>query len=197
MSVSDVAIILDVSANIKPVDLNTQIDAAEQILDVSPAGPNGTHFSYSTLSKGHVHVFDFDEYSSSYAMKVKINVVTRRDELTDYANASSALEYIKNNAFSTVKGSRTAARKVVVFITSGNFKDGELAQRKLDDIKRQNITVVAIGVGLQANYTVLLGAASHPALAFVVGEEVYTDVDVLRALKTTFEFEACSNVAEV
>ena len=189
---SDVSIVLDVSPTLDHGDFDTQISAVEMILKLSASGPNGTQFSYITFASTHSTVFKFGEFNSSADMIIEVNRQTRYG--VSSADASEVLRYMNDEGFSVTKGSRSDARKVLVFISSGVLKDVGTVMDEIAVLKSNNVTVVAIGTGTQSNYTVLGEIASDPALVYVVGDDLYRDPYIVASMLSTVEYEFCSNV---
>lgn len=190
--VSDVAVIVDVSFSTTPGEFDTQLNAVEQALKTTQVGSSKTQFSYTIFATTSNNVFDFGQYSTSSEMIIEVNKNSHRDDSVLYPNASHVLYTLKNSGFSSSTGSRTSARKIVLLISQGHFGDIDLAKQHIDDLKGNGVTVVTVGIGLSSNVTLLRDLASDPALSYNVGEEIYTNVNVLRSLYSTITFRHCS-----
>jgi len=183
---------MDVSHTLDHGDFDTQISVAETVLKLSLSGSNSTQYSYTMFASSFNTVFQFGQYNSSSKMITEVNIQTRYNLTKAYG--SGVLQYINNEGFSTTKGSRSDARKVLVFISAGKIEDVDAVRREIAAIKSNDVTVVAVGTGLQSNFTVLKDIASDPALVFVVGNELHRDPFIMSSMLSIVEYEFCSNV---
>lgn len=191
---TDVALLLDTSPHINPIDFSTQLSVARQILQVSEPDYSETRFSFSTFSDTYDAVFKFDQYQTASEMTVKINMQGLSRSNNRYGKLKTALDFVATEGFSLSSGARVAARKVIVLITPGHFADFEHAKPSIIDLKDTNTTLVTVGVGNNSNITVLQDTASDPALSYFFSDEAYNDLSVLKSLLSTFEFEICKNI---
>lgn len=193
-SVSDVAIAVDVSSNITQGLFDTQLKAVEQMLKTASVGEMKTLFSYSTFSKFTNNVFKFGQYNSSSDMIIEVNKNSYLDNSVSHSNASDVLRYLQNEVFSSRSGSRAEVRKVLVFVSSGYFENKENVKHEMARLKRNNVTVVTVGVGQNIDISLLTELASDPALTYVVMPEIDLHVGILKSLLTTFEFQVCKAI---
>ncbi|XP_053374307.1 collagen alpha-5(VI) chain-like [Mercenaria mercenaria] len=192
-NVSDVAVLMDVSANIKPKEFDTQLKAAIHLLGITDVGLNATQFSYSTFTNTMHNIYSFDKYSERVDLIAEVSKKTKHVFSTN-GDVANALGDLYQNGFSSSKGSRSEARQIVVLITSGQLGDMEQVKAEAKRLKDSGKIIITIGTGLSANMTNLLEISSDPAFTYIIGDDVYTDFDVLDSLKTTFVYDYCSNV---
>ncbi|XP_060557921.1 collagen alpha-6(VI) chain-like isoform X1 [Ruditapes philippinarum] len=191
--VSDVAILMDVSASIKHQELDIQIRAVIHLLGITKVGPKATQFSYSTFTETVHNVYDFTTYKSRADQIADISKKTRQT-ISTTANLANALNELKQNGFSAGRGSRLDARKIIVVVTTGSTNDMKQVLTETNKLRNSGKIIVTVGAGLNANYTNLLEISSDPALTFILGDDVHINVKVLDSLKTLLEYDECSHV---
>ncbi|XP_060557888.1 collagen alpha-6(VI) chain-like [Ruditapes philippinarum] len=184
--VSDVAILMDVSASIKHQELDIQIRAVIHLLGITKVGPKATQFSYSTFTETVHNVYDFTTYKSRADQIADISKKTRQT-ISTTANLANALNELKQNGFSAGRGSRLDARKIIVVVTTGSTNDMKQVLTETNKLRNSGKIIVTVGAGLNANYTNLLEISSDPALTFILGDDVHINVKVLDSLKTLLE----------
>lgn len=182
---------MDVSANIGVAEFDTQINAVTHLFQISAVGPSSTQFSYSTFADTTNEIISFNQFSSQIDLISTVNLKTEK-ATTFQANVSKALNEIHQEGFTALKGSRQNARQIVVLVTSGKGFDSEKAKEASERLKDSGIIVVTIGAGLNINMTNLLEISTDPAFTYIIGDDVYTDVNVLDSLRTTFVYDYCS-----
>ena len=138
-------------------------------------------------------MYNFTTYTTRADLIADIAKTTKQP-FTTTANVTNALIELNQNGFSTSRGSRAYARKVVVVVTSGNVNDMQKLLTEAKYLKDAGIIIVSIGSGLNANYTNLLEMSSDPALTYIVGDDVHIDVTALESLKTLLVYDYCSHV---
>ncbi|XP_060577584.1 collagen alpha-3(VI) chain-like [Ruditapes philippinarum] len=192
-NVSDVAIVMDVSANINHKDFDMQVKAVSHLLTLTNVGPNATQFSYSMFTNDTVSVYNFTTHHDRVSLIADDNKKTRQ-KYNKNVNITRALNDVNKNGFSTLRGSRPYARKILVLVTSGNMNDTQGLKKAAKRVKDSGIIIVTIGTGRSANWINLRDISSDPMLTFVLGDDIHIGVNVLDSLRTTLLYDYCSNV---
>ena len=190
---SDVAILMDVSAYTNQKDFDTLVKAVSHLLKLTEVGPNATQFSFSTFTSVINNIFNFTTHSNRVNLIADVNKKTRQ-ESNKNVNITRALTKVNQNGFSSIRGSRSDARKILILITPGKVDDIQEAKKEAKRLKDSGVIIVTIGAGRDVSLTNLLAISSDPALTFVVGDDVHIDVNVLNSLRTTLTYDYCSHV---
>ncbi|XP_045169650.2 collagen alpha-5(VI) chain-like [Mercenaria mercenaria] len=192
-NVSDVAVLMDVSANIKPKEFDTQLKAVIHLLGITDVGLNATQFSYSTFTDTMHNIYSFDTHGERVDLIAEVSKKTKHVFSTN-GDVANALSDLYQNGLSSSKRSRSEARQIVVLITSGHVDDTNQVRAEAQRLKDSGNIIITIGAGLSANMTNLLEISSDPAFTYILGDDVNINVDVLDSLKTTFVYDFCSNI---
>ena len=184
-------ILFDSSTGLIPSQYYPEIDALINLLEALPIGTSNVHISYTKFAQNVYPEFDFSQYQTQD--DVVTQVVTRRSQYIGPANLTRALDHMTNTGFTGSGGTRSAARQIAVVFTQGNFDDFNSVQTSAEALKSSGVTLALVGIGTESstNLTSLLGLASDPAFAFVIGESVNISNDVLESLGSSVEFNIC------
>jgi hypothetical protein len=184
---------MDVSAYINHKDFDMQVKAVSHLLTLTDVGPNATQFSYSMFTNDTVSVYNFTTHHDRVSLIADVNKKTRQ-EYKKNVDITRALNDVNKNGFSTLRGSRPYARKILVLVTSGNMNDTQGLKKVAKRVKDSGIIIVTIGTGRSANWINLRDISSDPMLTFVLGDDIHIGVNVLDSLRTTLLYDYCSNV---
>ena len=180
---------MDASSNINVKYFYSHLDALRQLIKASSTENNGVHFSYTRFSDV-VHVeFDFIYHLTTNDLIIAISKSLQL--YSEPGNISNAIDHVTENGFTPSVGHRTDARKFVVLFTNGKTENHNDIEEKASNLKDIGVLMVTVGIGLDANATLLSRLASDPLYAYIIGDDVFTDANVLTSLIGSFEFKVC------
>jgi uncharacterized protein YegL len=191
--VTDIAVIMDISARIGAENLNKQTEAVVHLIKHANVAKSAVQFSITTFAEQYEPQVDFNHFYDGPSLISWINSNIRMVKEST-SNISRALEYISSDGFTAVKGARTNSRKVVMLFSSGEVDDLTLVKAQSKLLKDAGYLVVTVGIGLEANYANLIQISSDPAFTFILGDEMEQEVDNLEALLSTLEHSLCSHI---
>ncbi|XP_053386521.1 collagen alpha-4(VI) chain-like [Mercenaria mercenaria] len=190
-STSDVAIIVDSSGNISPVNYHEQISALGVLLNAIPIGADSIHVSLSHFSHKVEDVFPFNLYFSAPDMIIKLNGMRQSSAS---GNVTNALKHLRQFGFRSSNGARTETRKLALLVTSGNLENENQHEvlTEAKSLKDTGVILATISIDANINMTsLLLEMASDPMYMYAIGNDLDIGSEVLYTLIGSLDFDVC------
>ncbi|KAL3857498.1 hypothetical protein ACJMK2_012164 [Sinanodonta woodiana] len=184
---SDVLYLLD-SGNLGTfAEFHGAIDALQYLSSLF-LGSNDVRVSLVTYAAEPKMKFNFTSGLTEIQIHQTIAILSKEIQPS---NHTKALEYVYQNGFTTRNGARNDTRKVIVHLTNGQGIDNN-TNHLANVLKNDGKILIEIGFGDYIDRAAMLNLASYPYMFYHLGEEQYTDVKVLRSLKSLSEYEVCN-----
>ncbi|UJR07957.1 hypothetical protein I4U23_012236 [Adineta vaga] len=184
----DLGFVLDASGSIGKENYELQLNFTKQLLQQVNVGPNKTHvgiINYSTDRETLTWL------NRDYGLTDKLR---RVDNATYYGDGTDTARALKQalSVFSYAQGRRQPEEGVtlVIFVvTDGESNNQSETIRAANELKRQDITLVSVGVGNAPNREELLGICSLP-----IDENYFaiSDYQALLQKLNQFKSKTCS-----
>ncbi|KAL3857496.1 hypothetical protein ACJMK2_012162 [Sinanodonta woodiana] len=184
---SDVLYLLDAGNLVTLAEFQGAIDAL-QYVSLLFLGSDDVRVSLVTYAAKPEMKFNFANGLTEIQIHQKIANLSKE---IHPSNHTKALEYVYQHSFTTINGARNDTRKVIVHLTNGRGIDKD-TNHLADMLKNDGKILIEIGFGDDIDKTAMLNLASYPYMFYHLGEEQYTDVTVLRSLKSLSEYEVCN-----
>ncbi|KAK3587077.1 hypothetical protein CHS0354_014950 [Potamilus streckersoni] len=184
---SDILYLLDAGSTVSLGDFQGALDALQLITSVM-VGNNDVRVSLITYAAEPEMKFNFQDDLTETQIHQKIAILSKT---IHPSNHTKALEYVYLNGFTTASGARNNTRKVIVHLTNGHGIENHTLHLA-DILKDDGKIIIEIAHGNYINRKTMLNLASYPYMFYHLGENQFIDVNVLRSLKTLFEYEVCN-----
>ncbi|KAL3857495.1 hypothetical protein ACJMK2_012161 [Sinanodonta woodiana] len=184
---SDVLYLLDAGNLLTFDEFQGAIDAL-QYVSLLLLGSNDVRVSLVKYAAEPEMKFNFTNGLTETKVHQKIAILSKE---VQPSNHTKALEYVYQNGFTTRNGARNDTRKVIVHLTNGRGIDNDTIHLA-DMLKNDGKILIEIGFGDFIDRKAMLNLASYPYMFYHLGEKQFTDVKVLRSLKSLSEYEVCN-----
>ncbi|BFZ22815.1 hypothetical protein BsWGS_25854 [Bradybaena similaris] len=164
--VADIYFLADSSNSIYPVGWGRELAFITNTTKAFTLGPSDVQVAFGIFSTRFQHIIDLDRYRDHADFAADVLDTPQLRELTytyDALDAISREGYLTSPA----RGARAGVTKVLIVITDGQSQNITRTIAAADDLKKENITILSIGVGVN-NMVELQGIASRPQAVFSV-----------------------------
>lgn len=122
-----------------------------------PIGPQDVQIGLSSFSNNIYPKFNLSTYSYQDSLVKAINSIAYE---TGGTNTGIALEWIGNHAFKTASGDRNSTDNVLIVLTDGMSNNYNKTITEAGKLRKQKLTVYAVGIGSNVNQKELNAIAS-------------------------------------
>merc|ERR1712130_702902 len=134
--------------------------------------------------------FWFNSYKTGQEIDQALQKVTYTKGAT---NLDKALKFARDFAYLPFHGTRPNESQYVLLVTDGKAADPQNAIAEANILKQQGKTVMAVGIGQNADKAELTALASDPSLVFIADSSdalvtLHKDITV-KPCKTIFELK--------
>jgi Mg-chelatase subunit ChlD len=189
---ADVIFMLDSSGSIGDVDFKKQLDFVSHVAGNFQLRQNGGNSGYQigvlSFSDSVREEFPLSRFQNTAELQRAIAAIQYMGQNT---NTDRALTYAKDQAFTSGKGGRYGAVKIVIVMTDGRSNVPTETERIAELVRKDNTMVVAIGIGNDVDPAELKKIASSDKNVFQVA-----GFDVLDTIKQAVEERACTITIE-
>ncbi|CAG5131638.1 unnamed protein product, partial [Candidula unifasciata] len=178
---ADIYTLADASNSIFPVGWGRELAFIANLAKAFILGPKDVQVAFGIFSTKFEHIIDLNRYTDSDQFAADVLGTTQLRELTFTYDALIAINregYLTNSS----RGARPNKPKVLIVITDGQSDNITKTLQAAEDLRKQNITIFAIGVGI-TNLVELQGIASGPESVFSVKN--FAALDSIRDQITT------------
>ncbi|BFZ22805.1 hypothetical protein BsWGS_25844 [Bradybaena similaris] len=160
----DIIFVLDASGSIGAQNYKVQQNFVAKLVHHFKYGSNGAQFGALLFATKVEKLFDLKTYVASRSECTA--AINSAPYIEGGTNTHLALQYISDKELhSSAWGGRPNAKKVVVLITDGDASNKPSAKAAADALKRQGVTIFALGIGEQVSLENLLDYVSNPKYA--------------------------------
>ncbi|XP_055859957.1 collagen alpha-6(VI) chain-like [Biomphalaria glabrata] len=167
-SKADIFFTLDSSSSIGPENWKLQRQFAAETTQAFTIGSNDVQFGTLIFNSEVFKIHDLNTFSSKSALYNAISNIT-------YSNLSGTYTYRalrkirEDKLFSAQYGGRMTSR-IVIVMTDGESTDKVKTKDEAALLKKEGVTILAVGIGNEINITELRDIASDPAKnVFIAG----------------------------
>jgi len=178
--------VLDSSASEGTLNFHKQLDFVSRVVNDFQIGPQNVQIGVLTFADQPALQFNLNQYTDKQAV---LNAIQRIPYASGVTYTDKALTYVNQNMFTASNGARNDAKHYVIVLTDGASTDSAATIKAATTLK-QNVDVIAIGIGSNTNQNELNTIASDAQHVFTV-----TDFDALRTLRTDIKAAACEGTA--
>jgi hypothetical protein len=196
ISYSDLALGFDVSS-FGYDQLDTVVKVAEVLIANLHIDANETRVSLSKTENGVAEtVFDFNSESSSVIPVMFRNIIKMDSCMSVYCSSGNQASLLNQMSDLMLISENDGRKKVAIMFTQAHFTEKEKSaiMTEAARLKDNGVILALVGVGKDANLDMMLQLATDSFFVFLVGEDVVTPVDVIRALVSTLEYDSCSDI---
>ncbi|XP_055879649.1 von Willebrand factor-like isoform X1 [Biomphalaria glabrata] len=173
---ADVIFLLDSSSSIGYANYVEQLRFAADITQNFRIGPDDVRFAALIYGSDVHRLFDLDSFFDHNSV---YQAITSATYLSSSTNTAEALRLITDlSMFSTARGGRTGAKKIVITLTDGMSDDPVATRQRADELKQRGIRFMSIGVGNSVDIDELTVLSSSSDDMFCV--ESYQVIDKLK-----------------
>ncbi|XP_059166958.1 collagen alpha-5(VI) chain-like [Physella acuta] len=156
---ADIIWLIDSSGSIGLVAFSEQVTLATGLVRKFKVGPSDVRFGAVLFSHKAEQLFGLRDLDTQEEVIQKLNHASYAGETTYTHNAFKLVS--NKGMFETRSGGRPPAARIVLLISDGESEEPKLTLEAASALKKQGVTVVAIGTG-QANIEQLQQIASGP-----------------------------------
>lgn len=121
--------------------------------------PNDAQTSIVMFSNQPENQFNLNTF---YDMRSIIGRINQIPYQAGGTYTSAALTFAQTQSFSAAAGARPDARSILVIITDGQATDPKQTIQAAETLKQDNITIIAVGIGVGIDMVELNAIASDP-----------------------------------
>ena len=147
--------------------------------------PNGSRLSVITFSYYAEHSIKLNQFSDIISFN---NAVDKIPLMGSTTRIDKALRLSKNEMFTIKNGGRPGVTKLLILLTDGSQTPGVGVEDPLiigDELRKDGITIIAIGIGTGINQTELTRIANGDANTYSANTfATLTDKNFIKNIKT-------------
>lgn len=165
----DVVYVMDRSGSVKEADFDESVDFVYNVTDYLAIGTSEMQVSIVIFSSSHSEEFDLNDFTSKADLLNAIKNL-RGTRTTGKTYTYDAIDYVKDNSFTSAKGGRSGANRTVVILTDGLSNNFTRTVTAADELRAGlGAEVFAIGIGstVSKSNDELKGIASDPDSYYV------------------------------
>ncbi|KAK3705144.1 hypothetical protein RRG08_005532 [Elysia crispata] len=162
---ADIFLLLDASGSLGKRNFVRTLHFVEGIVDFFTIGPDSVRVGLATFAKYVGNRIWLDQYMNKTSLLEAVHAIRYSKGNT---KTNMALKLARFEAFSEQHGGRDTVPNFLVVLTDGQSSHPKKTEREANLLAKENITVLAIGVGGRLNRKELKVIASSPSLVFSV-----------------------------
>lgn len=165
----DVVYVMDRSGSVKEADFDESVDFVYNVTDYLAIGTSEMQVSIVIFSSSHTEEFDLNDFTTKADLLNAIKNL-RGTRTTGKTYTYDAIDYVKDNSFTSAKGGRSGANRTVVILTDGLSNNFTRTVTAADELRAGlGAEVFAIGIGstVSKSNDELKGIASDPDSYYV------------------------------
>ncbi|XP_052673395.1 collagen alpha-1(XIV) chain-like [Crassostrea angulata] len=165
----DVVYVMDRSGSVKEADFDESVDFVYNVTEYLAIGTSEMQVSIVIFSSSHSEEFDLNDFTSKADLLNAIKNL-RGTRTTGKTYTYDAIDYVKDNSFTSAKGGRSGANRTVVILTDGLSNNFTRTVTAADELRAGlGAEVFAIGIGstVSKSNDELKGIASDPDSYYV------------------------------
>lgn len=165
----DVVYVMDRSGSVKEADFDESVDFVYNVTEYLSIGTSEMQVSIVIFSSSHSEEFDLNDFTSKADLLNAIKNL-RGTRTTGKTYTYDAIDYVKDNSFTSAKGGRSGANRTVVILTDGLSNNFTRTVTAADELRAGlGAEVFAIGIGstVSKSNDELKGIASDPDSYYV------------------------------
>lgn len=160
---------MDRSGSVKEADFDESVDFVYNVTEYLAIGTSEMQVSIVIFSSSHSEEFDLNDFTSKSDLLNAIKNL-RGTRTTGKTYTYDAIDYVKDNSFTSAKGGRSGANRTVVILTDGLSNNFTRTVTAADELRAGlGAEVFAIGIGstVSKSNDELKGIASDPDSYYV------------------------------
>lgn len=165
----DVVYVMDRSGSVKEADFDESVDFVYNVTEYLAIGTSEMQVSIVIFSSSHTEEFDLNDFTTKADLLNAIKNL-RGTRTTGKTYTYDAIDYVKDNSFTSAKGGRSGANRTVVILTDGLSNNFTRTVTTADELRAGlGAEVFAIGIGstVSKSNDELKGIASDPDSYYV------------------------------
>lgn len=199
---SDIVFLIDRSASITWDELQIAINDVIYMIQNAPdiGQPNGQNVAVITFNTELEYLHTLQDGQNKDNIVLALQTVTRGGgycDMTEKAtscdslNITQAIIDTSNQAFTTEKGGRSEARKLLIAFTNGKFPDNEKVKSIMGKFNNESdVRLSVIGLGEDVSMQGLLSLVDDANHVFLTQDK--TDQAILNVLINDFRYNVCN-----
>nr|ABR68007.1 matrilin-like 40 kDa protein [Ambigolimax valentianus] len=157
-TLADIVLVLDSSGSMEDKNNELQLNFASRFVSHFLVGNSKARFGALLFSDFVENLFYLNKYTSTADVS---KAILRAPYHRGTTLTNEAFDFIRTEGvFSTPKGGRSNAPDIVVVFTDGQSTKPALTLAAADNLKRQNVRIVAVGIGNEVSKEELRQVAS-------------------------------------
>uniref|UniRef100_K1R0L2 Collagen alpha-1(XII) chain n=1 Tax=Magallana gigas TaxID=29159 RepID=K1R0L2_MAGGI len=178
----DVVYVMDRSGSVKEADFDESVDFVYNVTEYLAIGTSEMQVSIVIFSSSHSEEFDLNDFTTKADLLNAIKNL-RGTRTTGKTYTYDAIDYVRENSFSSAKGGRSGANRTVVILTDGLSNNFTRTVTAADELRAGlGAEVFAIGIGstVSKSNDELKGIASDPDSYYAISHPRPNRVDLQR-----------------
>lgn len=165
----DVVYVMDRSGSVREADFDESVDFVYNVTEYLAIGTSEMQVSIVIFSSSHSEKFDLNDFTTKSDLLNAIKNL-RGTTTTGKTYTYDAIDYVRDNSFTSAKGGRSGANRTVVILTDGLSNNITRTITAADELRSGlGAEVFAIGIGstVSKSNDELRGIASDPDSYYV------------------------------
>ncbi|KAK0050622.1 collagen alpha-1(XII) chain [Biomphalaria pfeifferi] len=188
VKLGDIIVVMDASSSIGNKNFDIQKNFVANVTGAFSVSPTEVRFGALIFDTNPTKKFDLKDYLDNDSLSKAILSI-KYPYLSGTHTHKALKEILSQKMFGTEAGGRDKAPNIVIVVTDGLSTYPEKTKLAVQEVKSQNITIVAIGIGPHQSKAELGIIASDPSLVFSV-----TEYSVLYRIEKDLSKTACEVV---
>jgi len=186
---ADILLIVDSSSDESAQLFTKEMNFIENLVNTFNVGPNNAQFALMTFADKVNMEFWFNTYQTKQDIEDALQKVVYKQGAT---NTDLALKFAREYAYLPFHGARANENQYVIVVTDGTAANITATIEEADKLKAAGKTVMAVGIGKNADKTELEAIASDPSHVFIAD-----DADALANLHKDITVKTCKTIYDV
>ncbi|RUS71914.1 hypothetical protein EGW08_020327, partial [Elysia chlorotica] len=186
---ADILIIIDSSSDESAALFKQEMDFVSNLVKGFTVGPDNMQFSLMTFATTPNVEFWFNTYKTKQEIIDSLQTVffTKGD-----TNTHEALKFAREYSYLPFHGTRPDKSQYVIVVTDGRAKDFNATVAEADLLKRLQVTIMAVGIGANADKAELEAIATDPTHVFIAD-----NADALKRIHGDITVRTCDSIFEL
>ncbi|XP_062580051.1 cartilage matrix protein-like [Saccostrea cucullata] len=181
---SDILFVVDSSSSIWPLHFQDILKFIQKVIGLFDVSDDKNRIGIIIYSDDVTPVLHLDNQLNSNELKKRVSNIQQLKGGTETGNA---LKYARENEFKGKYERKTAAKKVIILLTDGQSIKPKDTLEEAKQLKNENITVFAIGIGNRTDKNELKAIATSPRHQYNL-----QDYNALSTIKNMLVVKTCT-----
>lgn len=183
ISKADIVFVLDASSSEGAVNFHKQLDFVSRVANDFHIGPGNVQIGVVTFSDSPIMEMGLNQYADKSSL---LSAIQQISYLQGVTNTDAALQFVREQMFTSSQGARDDAKDYVILLTDGASANPSATLAQANMLKQYGIDIITIGIGESVNLQEVTDVASDANHVFTV-----SDFSLLQTIRESIKKAAC------